>query len=52
LLEKQNSDGTWDVPRDTAEANQGVVGPNKIYWTSMASLILEIYMHFLPAYQR
>ncbi len=52
LLDKQNSDGTWDVPRDTAEANPGVVGPNKIYWTAMASLILEIYMHFLPAYQR
>jgi hypothetical protein len=52
LLEKQNSDGTWDVPPGTAEANPGVVGPNKIYWTAMASLILEIYMHFLPAYQR
>jgi hypothetical protein len=52
LLEKQNPDGTWDVPPGTAEANQGVVGPNKIYWTAMGSLILEIYMHFLPAYQR
>ncbi len=52
LLSKQNADGTWNVPPGTAEANEGVVGPNKIYWTSMASLILEIYMHFLPAYQR
>jgi hypothetical protein len=52
LLEKQNADGTWNVPRGTAEGNEGVVGPNKIYWTAMASLILEIYMHFLPAYQR
>jgi hypothetical protein len=52
LLEKQNSDGSWDVPPNTAEANRGVVGPNKVYWTAMASLILEIYMHFLPAYQR
>lgn len=52
LLDRQNSDGSWDVPRDTAESNQGVVGPNKVYWTAMASLILEIYMHFLPAYQR
>jgi hypothetical protein len=32
--------------------NAGVVGPNNIYWTSMASLVLEVYMHFLPAYQR
>jgi len=51
LLSKQNSDGSWDVPPGTAE-NEGVVGPNKVYWTAMASLILEIYMHFLPAYQR
>ena len=21
-------------------------------WTAMASLVLDIYMHFLPAYQR
>lgn len=51
LLEKQNADGSWDVPPGTSET-ENVVGPNKIYWTSMASLILEIYMHFLPAYQR
>jgi hypothetical protein len=51
LLSKQNADGSWDVPPGTAE-NEGVVGPNKIYWTAMASLVLEIYMHFLPAYQR
>ena len=41
----------WDLPPGTAEA-EGTVGPNKIYWTAMASLILDIYMHFLPAYQR
>ena len=54
LLEKQNPDGSWDVPPGTAEANvnQIKVGNNKIYWTAMASLVLEIYMHFLPAYQR
>ena len=52
LLSKQNPDGSWDVPAGSAEANEAVVGPNKIYWTAMASLILEIYMHFLPAYQR
>lgn len=51
LLDKQNPDGSWDVPPGAAE-NEGTVGPNKIYWTSMASLVLEIYMHFLPAYQR
>ena len=52
LLSKQNSDGSWDVPPGTSEASEGVVGPNKVYWTAMASLILEIYMHYLPAYQR
>jgi hypothetical protein len=52
LLSKQNTDGSWDTPPGTAEASEGVVGPNKVYWTAMASLILEIYMHFLPAYQR
>jgi hypothetical protein len=51
LLANQNKDGSWDVPPGTAEA-EGTVGPNKVYWTALASLILEIYMHFLPAYQR
>jgi hypothetical protein len=51
LLSKQNADGSWDVPTGTAE-NEGTVGVNKVYWTAMASLVLEIYMHFLPAYQR
>ncbi len=52
LLAKQNGDGSWDAPPGTAEANEGVVGPKKAYWTAMATLVLEIYMHFLPAYQR
>jgi hypothetical protein len=52
LLSKQNADGSWDVPPGTAEAAEGTVGPNKVYWTAMASLVLEIYMHYLPAYQR
>jgi prenyltransferase beta subunit len=51
LLSKQNADGSWDVPGGTSE-NEGVVGRNKIYWTAMASLILEVYLHYLPAYQR
>jgi hypothetical protein len=51
LFSRQNGDGSWDVPEGTAEQS-GTVGPNKVYWTAMASLILEIYMHDLPAYQR
>lgn len=50
FINKQNADGSWDVPGGSEGAN--VVGPNKVYWTSMASLVLEVYMHFLPAYQR
>lgn len=51
LLAKQNADGSWDAPPGTSE-HEGAVGPNKVYWTAMASLVLDIYMHFLPAYQR
>jgi hypothetical protein len=51
LLKNQKQDGSWDVPPGTAEA-EGVVGPNRVYWTAIASLVLDIYMHFLPAYQR
>jgi hypothetical protein len=51
LLANQNSDGSWNVPPASAETD-AIVGPNKIYWTSMAALILEIYLHYLPAYQR
>jgi len=31
---------------------RGAVGRNKIYWTAIASLVLEVYLHYLPAYQR
>jgi hypothetical protein len=51
LLEKQNKDGSWDFPPGSSEA-ENVVGPNKAYWTATACLVLDIYMHFLPAYQR
>jgi len=51
LLANQNADGSWDLPPGSGES-EGVVGLNKIYWTAMATLVLEIYMHFLPAYQR
>ncbi|HEY1065700.1 MAG TPA: prenyltransferase/squalene oxidase repeat-containing protein, partial [Pirellulales bacterium] len=51
LIDHQNTDGSWDVPPNTAEVVE-TVGPRKIYWTAMASLVLEVYMHYLPAYQR
>jgi hypothetical protein len=51
LLAKQNKDGSWDVPAGTAEAAY-VAADNKSYSTALATLILNIYMHYLPAYQR
>jgi hypothetical protein len=51
LLSKQNADGSWDVPPGTAEANL-ITSDNKTYSTALATLILNIYMHYLPAYQR
>ena len=50
LLQHQAVDGSWDVPGGTAEA--GVDPQNKVYSTAMALLVLDIYSHFLPAYQR
>jgi hypothetical protein len=51
LLANQNPDGSWDVPPGTAEA--GLISPdNKVYSTALATLILNIYKHYLPAYQR
>jgi hypothetical protein len=53
LLEMQKPDGRWEAPPgDKHEANEAVVGPHHIYPTAMACLILEIYNHYLPAYQR
>jgi hypothetical protein len=51
FLENQKPDGSWDNVPGGAE-NAGLAGVNNVYWTSMASLVLEVYMHFLPAYQR
>jgi hypothetical protein len=51
LLKNQNADGSWDVPPGTAEANL-VTPESKVYSTALATLILNIYKHFLPAYQR
>jgi hypothetical protein len=50
LLGKQNADGSWDVPPNSSE--KASVDPNRVYSTAMACVILDIYMHFLPAYQR
>jgi hypothetical protein len=57
LLSRQNKDpkkddcGSWDVPPGTAEV--GYAPPdNKAYSTALATLVLNIYKHFLPAYQR
>jgi hypothetical protein len=50
LLKRQNEDGSWDVPPGSAEA-QYTPG-EKVYPTAMATLILNIYRHYLPAYQR
>ena len=43
LLDKQNTDGGWSAVSGEGEDP---------YPTAMASLILEVYLHFLPAYQR
>jgi hypothetical protein len=51
LLKHQNADGSWDVPPGTAEANLAT-GDNKVYPTALATLVLNIYKHYLPAYQR
>jgi len=51
LLEHQNPDGSWNAPGGN-EGNPDTVGPNNIYPTAMGCLVLEIYLHFLPAYQR
>jgi hypothetical protein len=49
LLDKQNKDGSWDMPPGTAEA---AYNQDKVYATAVACLVLDIYQHFLPAYQR
>ena len=49
LLDKQNADGSWDVPPGTAEAPYN---GDKVYATAVACLVLDIYLHYLPAYQR
>jgi hypothetical protein len=50
LLKHQNADGSWDVPAGSSEAQY--TNGDKVYSTAMATLILDIYRHYLPAYQR
>jgi len=53
LLEQQKPNGSWEAPPGSNhEAKVETVGPNNVYHTAMACLVLEIYLHFLPAYQR
>jgi hypothetical protein len=53
LLANQKADGSWEAPPGSNhEAKPDTVGPNNVYATAMSCLVLEIYLHFLPAYQR
>ena len=47
LLESQNPDGSWPGWHE-----DNVNGSSKCYSTAMAAMALEVYMHYLPAYQR
>lgn len=49
LLANQNKDGSWDAP-DGAELT--IDPTTRTYSTAMATLVLNIYQHYLPAYQR
>jgi hypothetical protein len=51
LLDHQNQDGSWDVPPGTSEVNL-ITPQSKVWSTALATLILNIYKHVLPAYQR
>jgi hypothetical protein len=46
LLANQNADGSWITPPGCS------VEAADPYPTAMACLVLEVYLHFLPAYQR
>lgn len=47
MLANQQEDGSF-----VAKAEQNINGPARIYSTAMAAMSLEVYMHYLPAYQR
>jgi hypothetical protein len=47
LLKVQSPDGSWP-----GFSEQGYNGSAQCYSTAFAAVILEVYMHYLPAYQR
>jgi len=47
LLKRQKEDGSW--PGYTATLHNG---PARCYSTAMGAMALEVYLHYLPAYQR
>lgn len=47
ILEAQNQDGSWPGFED-----EKYNGPARCYSTAFACISLEVYMHYLPAYQR
>lgn len=47
LLESQEPDGSWP-----GWGEERLNGPGRCYSTAMAAITLEVYMHYLPAYQR
>lgn len=48
LLETQNEDGSW--PGYQEDRFNG--GQTRAYSTALSAMCLEVYMHYLPAYQR
>jgi len=47
LLETQNEDGSWP-----GYGEEKLNGPARAYSTAVGAMCLEVYMHYLPAYQR
>lgn len=46
LLDNQRPDGSWESGR------RDINGPANCYSTAMAAISLEVFLHYLPAYQR
>ena len=47
LLDTQNEDGSWP-----GHGEDKFNGPAMTYSTALGAMCLEVYMHYLPAYQR
>ncbi len=47
LLQSQQSDGSWPGFNE-----EKIAGPHRCYSTALGAMCLEVYMHYLPAYQR